>query len=668
MAAANVQTLRLRKPDAVKTPAKLRHTGVLQDQVRRTAKAPWTPNFSLAFRIILLVRFSAAMYSNIQDCDEVYNFWEPLHYLDRGVGFQTWEVSPQYAIRSWAYIVLHLIPAWGPVRLLRLEKRQAFFAVRIFLAVMSTFCEAKLYRAVVETLNDRVGRYMLFMLVFSAGMWNSSTSFLPSSFAMYANMLAFSYAIRLPNKFDNRRTVLATFFFATGAIVGWPFSLLVSVPFVLEELFVFGSDRVPSTVRGVWQISRVKRLILSGLMAASLLVPVILVDTTAYGRSVVVPWNIIKYNIFGGTERGPELYGSEPWHFYVFNLLLNFNILIPFALFSLPALSVTYFVDRKRLGTTAPGPDQSSPFVIMAMRLLPLYLWFGVLTAQAHKEERFMYPAYPLICLNAAICLYLVRGWVETAFIRITSSPYQASRSSIFRLTTLFVVSTSIVISVSRILALGHYYHAPLHVAFQFETYELPRLLNVTGFLDIPETVDGNRDDTGVRIDLSPIKQFGLRLCLGKEWYRFPGHYLIPDGVDVRFIKSDFDGLLPRRFDVSTGEGGFWKREATRHVPLGLNDLNKEDKSHYVDISTCDYLIDSDFPHHPQTSVYEPRYAVDSSTWDRVICVPFLDARHSSVLTRTLWLPIPYWSQRNSFGEYCLLRQKQRAKKREVHP
>jgi alpha-1,2-mannosyltransferase len=79
------------------------------------------------------------MYSNIQDCDEgvfiplvssaglkavreVFNFWEPLHYLDRGVGFQTWELSPQYAIRSWAYIILHFLPAWGPVRLLSLDK------------------------------------------------------------------------------------------------------------------------------------------------------------------------------------------------------------------------------------------------------------------------------------------------------------------------------------------------------------------------------------------------------------------------------------------------------------------------------------------------------------------------------------------------------------------
>ena len=69
------------------------------------------------------------MYSNLQDCDEglfilccsrslllsdpftVFNYWEPLHYLYKGYGFQTWETSPQYAIRSWAYTILWLLPS-----------------------------------------------------------------------------------------------------------------------------------------------------------------------------------------------------------------------------------------------------------------------------------------------------------------------------------------------------------------------------------------------------------------------------------------------------------------------------------------------------------------------------------------------------------------------------
>jgi hypothetical protein len=98
-----------------------------------------------------------------------------------------------------------------------------------------------------------------------------------------------------------------------------------------------------------------------------------------------------------------------------------------FALMSGPALGVTYFVDRKRLGLVKPSADQSSPFTVLALRLAPFYLWTGILTSQAHKEERFMFPAYPLLCFNAAVTLYLMRGWLETIFISITKSPYRVS-------------------------------------------------------------------------------------------------------------------------------------------------------------------------------------------------------------------------------------------------
>lgn len=145
----------------------------------------------------------------------------------------------------------------------------------------------------------------------------------------------------------------------------------------------------------------------------------------AYGKLTVVPWNIVKYNLFGGSERGPDLYGSSPWNFYLLNLVLNFNILVPLALLSLPALGLTYVIDRKRLGVVSPNSDQSSPFTILGLRLTPFYLWLGILTLQSHKEERFMFPAYPLLCFNAAVALYLIRGWQETVFISWTKSPYR---------------------------------------------------------------------------------------------------------------------------------------------------------------------------------------------------------------------------------------------------
>ena len=151
----------------------------------------------------------------------------------------------------------------------------------------------------------------------------------------------------------------------------------------------------------------------------------ILLDSVAYGRLAVVPWNIIRYNILGGTKRGPNLYGTSPWHFYFSNLILNFNILMPLAFFALPALVLTSFIDKKRLGFVKPTASESSPFTLLALRLAPFYLWFGILTLQAHKEERFMFPAYPLLCFNAAVTLYLIRGWQETLFIKLTNSPYR---------------------------------------------------------------------------------------------------------------------------------------------------------------------------------------------------------------------------------------------------
>lgn len=148
-------------------------------------------------------------------------------------------------------------------------------------------------------------------------------------------------------------------------------------------------------------------------------------DSLAYGKLAIVPWNIIRYNIFGGGERGPNLYGTSPWTYYPNNLVLNFNILVPLALLSLPALAVTRLVDKRRLGYAPPTETNTSPFTILILRLAPFYLWLLILTAQPHKEERFMFPAYPLLCFNAAITLYLMRGWLEVIFVKVTKSPYQ---------------------------------------------------------------------------------------------------------------------------------------------------------------------------------------------------------------------------------------------------
>lgn len=60
-------------------------------------------------------------------------------------------------------------------RELTVSQRQAFFAVRLWLGLVSSLCEAFFFRAVVETVNERVGRYLFFCMLFSVGMWNAAT-------------------------------------------------------------------------------------------------------------------------------------------------------------------------------------------------------------------------------------------------------------------------------------------------------------------------------------------------------------------------------------------------------------------------------------------------------------------------------------------------------------
>ncbi|KAI0727865.1 glycosyltransferase family 22 protein [Fomitopsis betulina] len=672
--ASNIQEIRFRRPTNRQQPAttlskpKNRHAGILQDKLRRAQKAPWCPSFSVALRMFLLIRVAGAMYSNIQDCDEVFNFWEPLHYLTRGYGFQTWETSPLYAIRSWAYILLHMLPTKIVFTLLGPEKRPAFFAVRIVLAVISSACESALYRAVVDKINYRAGRYLLFLLLFNAGMWTASASFLPSSFAMYANAIAFAHSIEPASNSNFRRTMISTLAFATGAIVGWPFSLAVAIPFVFEELFLYGTDKVMSENKTAWRVARWKRMLTCAAVAALLFVPVVALDTLFYGKLAIVPWNIVKYNVFPDQTRGPELYGTEPVGFYLSNLLLNFNILVPLALFSLPALAVTYVYDHKRLGERTIFVDQTSPYRLMVIRLAPAYIWATILSAQSHKEERFMFPIYPLICFNAAITVYLMRGWFETAYVAYTKSPYRASRASVFGRFTLSVITASGILSLSRIMTQWKYYHAPMSIFHALEADEIPRLLNTTGhiFIPPPSPVSSRFDEEEriPRIDLELIKQLGLHMCIGKEWHRFPSHYLVPDGVRVDWIKSEFDGMLPGHFAETQAGWGLPARVlGTRVAPPGLNDLNKEASEFYVDVAGCDYLVDLDFPLHPFESVHEPRYIQDEATWERVKCLPFLDARHSSLLTRTLWMPGARWQEGNEYGEYCLLKNRERVKR-----
>lgn len=148
-------------------------------------------------------------------------------------------------------------------------------------------------------------------------------------------------------------------------------------------------------------------------------------------------------------------------------------------------------------------------------------------------------------------------------------------------------------------------------------------------------------------------------LCIGKEWYRFPSSFFVPDNISVKFIKSGFTGLLPGEFVSNKNEwrSGMWL------IPSGMNDLNKEEWTRYININQCDYLVDTDFSarysfENSIEDIIEPRYLKDEKTWEKMFCRDFLDTSTTKIYSRILWMPSRF--SRRVYGDYCLLRRRSR--------
>lgn len=487
---------------------------------------PWR-----AFVGFALVNTLAAIYSPIQDCDEVFNFWEPAHYLDRGNGFQTWEYAPQYAIRTWLYPGAHAILAFFGRSLRPFgTKVIQFYFVRFALGLFCALCSARLYAQVSRALHPKIGVFFAVILATSSGMFHASVAMLPSAFGMDMMMLAMAAFL------DWRAgpsTAEGMMWLGFGSIFAWPFVGALMIPFMAEEFLIAyytesGRDLGQRLIYGI------SRTIVAGGLE-------FFVDLAFYRKYVCFPWNIVKYNVLSATAgKGPNIFGTEPWHFYIRNLLINFNLWFLLALLAGPILYYQEFVYKR------PATKQS--YIRNIVTLTPLYMWLAIFTIQPHKEERFMYPIYPAIALNAAITLHI-------SLIHLNPMGGGAPILSIIpaRLRMLAIrglLLSAVVFGALRTLGTVEGYGAPLKV------YK-------------PLFKRGNHHP-------------GDTVCLGKEWYRFPSHYHVPKGVRAKFVHSDFKGLLPGEFnEAHTGFGlfpGAWLQ------PAGMNDENREDPGKYVSL------------------------------------------------------------------------------------
>ena len=233
------------------------------------------------------------------------------------------------------------------------------------------------------------------------------------------------------------------------------------------------------------------------------MIPQIAVDSEKYGRFVSAPLNIVKYNVF--TSHGPDLYGTEPWTFYLFNGFLNFNGAFLLAVVVMP---VTLFV-QKFLPLERKDCGKMPVWLIH----LALHLWLSVFGIQPHKEERFLFPIYPLLCFAAASTLDGLQRIYFFLFYRQNTKHYLDKS----RWISTCVLVIFAIISLSRVISLYENYNAPMevwkHVA------------------DLPET------------DVDITAKNEISVCVGKEWHRYPSSFFLPDNNwNLKYIESEFKG------------------------------------------------------------------------------------------------------------------------------
>lgn len=68
------------------------------------------------------------------------------HYLLFDTGFQTWEYSPQYALRSYFYLLIHVVPAWIYNIIFQPNKILLFYFIRCMMAIICAAAEVYFYR------------------------------------------------------------------------------------------------------------------------------------------------------------------------------------------------------------------------------------------------------------------------------------------------------------------------------------------------------------------------------------------------------------------------------------------------------------------------------------------------------------------------------------------
>ena len=300
--------------------------------------------------------------------------------------------------------------------------------------------------------------------------------------------------------------------------------------------------------------------------------------------------------------------------------------------------------------------------------LSQLWLWFFLMSARPHKEERFLFVVFPIVSFAAAFTLIAASQALghamgvsapaedaaealgrrkkdddgataatkttETAaaseasageaanILWATKTSPTATTLSVFltlrSIVILFFLGVSALLTASRIAAQVIHFSAPFH-AWTAVGRHLAALDGSAASRDsiraLPYTdaIPGYSSTPSLSAYGEPIASFSPPLgaaaeqvvCVGKEWYRFPSHFFLLEGkAKLGFLKSGFGGQLPQMYAQGS--------DATSVNRTGFNDENREEaEGRYVSLDDCDYVVDFLLPtprEEQDGRAYEPYF------------------------------------------------------------
>ena len=635
-----------------------------------------TTPFLPLFLLLAAARLFSSFTNIIHDCDEVFNYWEPLHFALFGSGMQTWEYSSEFALRPWLYLWLHGAVAAPAAALSRAlfglgfggSKKVAFYAVRAVLALASATAEASLAAAAGDVLGGGSGSgsagatrkearsgggggaaatgssnspprrlpavslILAVLLATSAGMFSAAPALLPSSFVMLFLTAAAAEVLR------GERPVAVVAAGVVGLLWGWPVASVAFLPYALWVLFASSGNIFKTAAAAL-------------ALTALALAPLVLLDRLAYGRWTLSLLNFLRYNV-SGDGGDSSLYGVEEWHYYLRNAVLNLGAAVPLAAAAPAVIGVVFAATRAGIVSPSPAASASSSVSVspralkrLALALLPLPLWAATISALPHKEERFLYPVYPLACLAAAAATAAAPASAAAVFGAASkallprrrrrssgrssgSSSSGSSSSNISRGSSFYslfslalqasLVALAALAGASRVAALLTSYSAPLRI--------------YSSLPSDPPPPPGQKDNSRSSL-----------VCLGAEWHRFPSSFLLPgEAYRLAFVAAGFGGLLPVPFDASRG--------GARAAPDSLNDRNaRDERNELADDAACDFFVGIAPPLGDAPGAAEERKGGRGegggpSGWVERAALPFLDVNAAAVRAlpapaRALYLP-----------------------------